>query len=497
MERIILTTGGTGGHVFPALSVAEEVLRRNPRAMILFMGGRYGQEADMAAKAGLDFVGLPVRGVLGRGGRGFLAAFGMLRGLIRACGIIRKVKPELVIGFGGYAGFAGVLAARIAGKPTAIHEQNSYPGMTNRLLGKVVDRVFLSMPDAAGVFDPRKTVLVGNPVRAAIAELYEKRRREFADRDNGGHAEQPDGDGTKSYYGGVDGPSPFDADRRAEAAAPVQAAAEQGGEQAPDSAATATLPPSTRVKGVATPLAGRGAEHRACVPDPTPVTLASSSLPSQRWAGGRNPRLLVMGGSLGARAINQTMMRVIGNLLEAGVEIWHQTGPADYDQVRAVYREAGAEHVRVEAFIADMQRAYAWADLALCRAGGSSMAEITAAGLPAVLVPLPWAAQDHQRHNARFLESEGGAVVLEQSSFYTERSGKASEEARNAGQRAGQPTRQAAGHEEGGPRLFVRTVLSLLQDRPTLEAMALKSLAAARPYAARDLVNELEALIAG
>ena len=162
-----------------------------------------------------------------------------------------------------------------------------------------------------------------------------------------------------------------------------------------------------------------------------------------------------------------------------------------------VYREAGAEHVRVEAFIADMQRAYAWADLVLCRAGGSSMAEITAAGLPAVLVPLPWAAQDHQRHNARFLESEGGAVVLEQSSFYVERSDKAPGEANGAGQRAGQPTRQVAGHEEAGPRLFVRTVLSLLQDRPTLEAMARKSLAAARPYAARDLVNELEALIAG
>ena len=450
MERIILTTGGTGGHVFPALSVAEEVLRRNPRAMILFMGGRHGQEADMAAKAGLDFVGLPVRGVLGRGGRGFLAAFGMLRGLIRACGVIRKVKPELVIGFGGYAGFAGVLAARIAGKATAIHEQNSYPGMANRLLGKVVDRVFLSMPDAAGVFDEKKTVLVGNPVRAAIAELYEKRRRGFADRDENGHAAQPDGGGTKSYYGGVDAPSPFDAARRenADSDESAQAAAGQGGDQ----------------------------------PAGNAVAAAVSQVPP----GGRNPRLLVMGGSLGARAINRTMMRVIGNLLEAGVEIWHQTGPADYDQVRAVYREAGAEHVRVEAFIADMQRAYAWADLVLCRAGGSSMAEITAAGLPAVLVPLPWAAQDHQRHNARFLESEGGAVVLEQSSFYVERSGKASGGAKDP-----------AGRGEEGPRFFVQTVLSLLQDRPTLEAMARKSLAAARPYAARDLVNELEALIAG
>ena len=134
MERIILTTGGTGGHVFPALSVAEEVLRRNPRAMILFMGGRHGQEADMAAKAGLDFVGLPVRGVLGRGGRGFLAAFGMLRGLIRACGIIRKVKPELVIGFGGYAGFAGVLASQWSktGKVGHFSGEKVPPGLRGR-----------------------------------------------------------------------------------------------------------------------------------------------------------------------------------------------------------------------------------------------------------------------------------------------------------------------------------------------------------------------------
>ena len=455
MERIILTTGGTGGHIFPALSVAEEVLRRNPRAMVLFMGGRHGQEADMAAKAGLDFVGLPVRGILGRGGRGILAAFGMVRGVVKAYSVIRKVKPELVVGFGGYAGFAGVLAARIAGKATAIHEQNSYPGMTNRLLGKVVDRVFLSMPDATGVFDKSKTVLVGNPVRAAIAELYEKRLHEAAGDQSGIQSEAEDGmetsgrGRTKSYYGGVDAPSPFDA--------PERKAGEVSSENSPDA-------PSTQELGDRTAEASFGAAL------------------ARKDRAGRGPRLLVMGGSLGARAINRTMTGVIGALLEAGVEIWHQTGQADYESVRAAYREGGAaERIRVEAFIADMQRAYAWADLVLCRAGGSSMAEITAAGLPAVLVPLPWAAQDHQRYNARFLEQEGGAVVLEQSRFYSER-----EQASDSGSARG----------EDGPGLFVRTILSLLQDRPTLETMARKSLASARPYAARDLVDELEKLLA-
>lgn len=455
MERIILTTGGTGGHIFPALAIAEEIRARNPNAMILFMGGQYGQEADMAAKAGLDFVGLPVRGVLGRGGKGFFALFGMLRGLAKAYGIIRKVKPELVIGFGGYAGFAGVLAARFAGKATAIHEQNSYPGMTNRLLGKVVDRVFLSMPDAAGVFPAAKIIMVGNPVRASIAALYERRMQEEAERAHraahtdpsaGRTAEEVDGaesgqGQSKSYYGGVDAPSPFDV---------------AGNEKMPQAAEDARMDPAAR----------EFLQHREMVP--------AHAGTDEGGKPAHAPRLLVMGGSLGARAINQTMVRVISQLREAGIAIWHQTGQADYESIRTAYREAGADHVRVEAFIADMQRAYAWADLVLCRAGGSSMAEITAAGRPAILVPLPWAAQDHQRHNARFLEQEGGALILEQSEFSPEGNNK-----------------------EDGSRLFARTIISLIQDRAALETMARNSLGSARPYAARDLVDELEKLLAG
>ncbi|MCL1939083.1 MAG: undecaprenyldiphospho-muramoylpentapeptide beta-N-acetylglucosaminyltransferase [Desulfovibrionaceae bacterium] len=406
MERVILTTGGTGGHIFPALAVAEEIRRRYPGAMLLFMGGKYGQEADLAVNAGLDFIGLPVRGIMGRGLKGMGAALGMGRGLLTALAVMRKVKPQLVIGFGGYAAFAGVLAGRLSGVPTAIHEQNSFPGMSNRLLGKLVKKIFLSMPDNAGVFAAKKTQLVGNPVRAGIAALYEQNLAHFS------FSSQESPKPGKSYYGGVDAPSPFD----------IAGRAPRTEEE---------IPPNQN---------GRQEEPHA-------------------------PRLLVMGGSLGAKAINDGMIAAIGLLQEAGIEIWHQTGQADYERVRTAYRQDKAEHVRVEAFIADMPKAYAWADLVFCRAGASSLAEITAAALPSVLTPFPHAAQDHQRHNARYLEREGAAVLLEQAEF------------------------------SGSPKKLVDTLTGLLRDKEQLKRMAQHSFALAKPHAARDLVDGLEALI--
>ncbi|MDL2216861.1 undecaprenyldiphospho-muramoylpentapeptide beta-N-acetylglucosaminyltransferase [Desulfovibrio sp. OttesenSCG-928-M14] len=402
-ERIIVTTGGTGGHIFPAIAVAEEIRRKNPSAMILFMGGRYGQEADLAVNAGLDFVGLPVRGVMGRGVKGLFAAFGMSRGLAKAAYVIKKTRPQAVIGFGGYAAFAGVMAAALAGVPTALHEQNAFPGMSNRLLGRMVKRIFLSMPDTAGVFDAEKCILTGNPVRSGIQQLYEQRLEDAKPSD-----------GTRSYYGGVDAPSPF---------------------------------------------ASPGAK-------PLPISKDESG-PDAGQTTRRAPRLLVTGGSQGARAMNDAMLAVAGSLLEVGVQIRHQTGQADYERVRAAYRETRADTVRVEPFIMDMPKAYAWADLVFCRAGASTLAEITAAGLPALLTPFPRAAQDHQRHNARFMAGQGAARMLEQNDFQ---------------------------HE---PAILSAALLELLRDAKGLEAMAASSLALARPYAARDLVLGLEALVFG
>jgi UDP-N-acetylglucosamine--N-acetylmuramyl-(pentapeptide) pyrophosphoryl-undecaprenol N-acetylglucosamine transferase len=409
MERVILTTGGTGGHIFPALAVAEEIRRRYPGAMLLFMGGKYGQEADLAVNAGLDFIGLPVRGIMGRGLKGMGAALGMGRGLLTALAVMRKVKPQLVVGFGGYAAFAGVLAGRLSGVPTAIHEQNSFPGMSNRLLGKLVRKIFLSMPDNAGAFAAEKTQLVGNPVRAGIAALYEQHLVRFSS------SPQESPKPGKSYYGGVDAPSPFDA------------------------AGRAGQPSRTEEES---PPHGTGRDGDA-----------------------HSPRLLVMGGSLGAKAINDGMIAAIGLFQEAGIEIRHQTGQADYERVRTAYRQDKAEHVRVEAFITNMSRAYAWADLVFCRAGASTLAEITAAALPSVLTPFPHAAQDHQRHNARYLEREGAAVLLEQAEFLRD------------------------------PKKLADTLTGLLRDKEQLERMAQHSFALAKPYAARDLVDGLEKLL--
>jgi len=251
MRRVILTTGGTGGHIFPALAVAEEITRRHPKARILFLGGQYGPEADLAARAGLEYVGLPVRGVMGRGLRAVAAAGAMALGVWRAVSVVRRFDPDMVVGFGGYAAFAGVLAARLCGRPAAIHEQNSIPGLTNRLLGRVVQRVFLSLPDTAGIFPARRCVLTGNPVRAAIVASGE---------------------------------------------------------------------------AAATPRSAR------------------------------SRRLLVMGGSLGARAVNEAVVAALPALRDAGVELWHQTGTADWERVRAGYKPAVALDRVLTGLLADRQR---------------------------------------------------------------------------------------------------------------------------------------------
>ena len=307
--RIILTTGGTGGHVFPALAVAEEIRRLYPEARILFMGGQYGKEAVWANKAGLEFVGLPVRGMIGRGFKAVAAAGNMVCAVFQAVKIIRDFQPDVVAGFGGYAAFAGVMAGVLCRRQTLIHEQNAVPGAANKLLGKLVDRVCISMPASAAYFPARKIMTTGNPVRAGIAAVSHVRD-----------------------------------------------------------------------------------ENR------------------------RTRRLLVVGGSQGARALNEAVVKALPALKASGVEIWHQTGELDSDMVRAAYaaENFGEPVARVEPFIADMAEAYAWADLGLMRSGASSVAELAVAGLPSILIPFPFATHNHQVHNARFLSEAGAAILVEQ-----------------------------------------------------------------------------------
>lgn len=304
-ERVILTTGGTGGHIFPALAVAEELQGRHPQVRILFVGGKKGPEARLATQAGLEFVALPVQPVLGRGLRALAAGFWLLAGVAKALKVQLRFRPQVVLGFGGYAAFAQVLAAVLLRTPTAIHEQNSVPGLTNRVLGRLVKRIMVSFPDKQGWFPAAKVKIVGNPVRKAIAATGANKNKTFG------------------------------------------------------------------------------------------------------------KRLLVIGGSQGAVAVNSAVIEALARLLEAGVEIRHQAGQRDVQRVRQAYRELGAE-ARVEAFIEDMAEAYAWADLALCRAGASTVSELAVAGVPAVLIPFPYATHGHQSVNAAYLEEAGAGVRIEQ-----------------------------------------------------------------------------------
>ena len=317
MTRIVLTTGGTGGHIFPALAVAEALRAACPDVALLFIGAA-GPEGRLATKAGLSFVGLPAHGVFGRGLRALAAPVWMARAFGMAFGVLRDWRPGVVAGFGGYAGFVPVAAARLMGLPTAIHEQNSVPGVTNKILGRFVDRVFMTYPDEGRAFPAQKTRLLGNPIRGGIA------------------------------------------------------------------AATAASP---------------------------------------REPGGRN--LLVLGGSQGARAINDAVIDILPRLLAAGVTVRLQAGRADFERVKARVAEtlaadpqaAGQGGVVIENFIEDMAEAYAFADLVLARSGATTLAEVTAAGKPSLLIPFPYATHDHQSVNAAFLKRADAAVVIDQSAL--------------------------------------------------------------------------------
>ncbi len=186
MQKVLLTTGGTGGHIFPALAVAEVLREQN--VQMLFVGSKYGPEAELVAKAGVPFKGLEVRGILGRGIKAFGAGFAMLKAIMQAVKILKEFQPQVVIGFGGYASFAPVFAAKLLGIPLAIHEQNAVPGLSNKILGAMANKVFLSVEaeKTQSAFAADKCIVTGNPVRAALAVVGEHKDAGVNNRDFSG-----------------------------------------------------------------------------------------------------------------------------------------------------------------------------------------------------------------------------------------------------------------------------------------------------------------------
>lgn len=304
--RLVVAGGGTGGHLFPAIAVAQEFQRRLPLAEIVFIGT--SRQLDRGVLDHYGFISRTIRssplkgGSLGRKIRTLLT---LPVSLVQAGRILHELKPALVFGVGGYVTGPVILAAKILGLPAFIHEQNSVPGLANRRLGAFVDRIFLSIPGSERYFDPAKCSLHGNPVRRDIL-----------------------------------------------AAAPGATVAGQ--------------------------------------------------------------KLVVVGGSQGAHRINVVIpeaLAIIRNELPAGFHVVHQTGKADQEAVSAAYAKAGIP-AEVSAFIQDMAGLYRDAALVIARAGATTLAELTALGKPAVLIPYPFAADDHQRKNGEYLVAAGAAIMM-------------------------------------------------------------------------------------
>ena len=305
--RLLLTGGGTGGHLFPAVAAAQELRRRQPDSAVLFIGTTRKMDAAGLAASGFAGAGIISYGVKGKNPFELLKALLALPvSLAQAIGHIRRFRPDVTLGVGGYVTGAVMTAARLLRVPTVIHEQNSVPGMANRKLGGLVDRICLSLPGTSQYFPEWKTVLTGNPVRESILAL----------------AQQP-----------------------------------------------------------------RALKDR--------------------------PTLLVLGGSQGAQAINRLVAEAFCQTARealAGVRLLHQTGATDAEPLRRQYAAAGVD-ATVAAFFQDMATVYGQADFCVSRAGATTLAELAVLGLPAVLIPYPYAADNHQESNARYYQQDGGAIV--------------------------------------------------------------------------------------
>lgn len=313
-QQVLIMAGGTGGHVYPAMAVAETLRARGYN--ITWLGTSKGLEARVVPAKGFAISFISAVGVRGKGIINLLKApFLMLRGLVESIQVIRRVNPVVVLGMGGFVTVPGGLASWLLRKPLVIHEQNAVAGTANRLLSRFAVRVLAGFPDALD--DAEET---GNPVRAEITTLTQK-------------------------------------------------------------------------------------------------SISTDESPALR--------LLVLGGSLGAKPINDVLPAMLRQLsASTRLQVRHQTGTTTHDATRALYRDAGLSldnpDLRVDAYIEDMAAAYEWADLVLCRAGAITLAEIACAGLPAILVPLPHAIDDHQNRNAAHFVDEGAAILMPQAELTAE-----------------------------------------------------------------------------
>ncbi len=360
--KVLISGGGTGGHIFPALSIADEIKRRNPDADILFVGADNRMEMERVPAAGYKIIGLPVRGLIRKL---TFENLGVLRDFFKskqkAKQIIKDFKPDVAIGVGGYASAPVLNAASGMGIPCLIQEQNSYAGVTNKMLAKKVKRICVAYEKMDRFFPADKIINTGNPVRNIA--INDQLKTE-----------------AKTYFG-------MQTD---------------------------------------------------------------------------NPVLLIMGGSLGARTINQVLLANIERLSNEPIEIIWQTGKYYYDNIVKELKGKTLANIKIMAFISHMELAYNIADLVISRAGALSLSELCLVGKPSVLVPSPNVAEDHQTKNALALVDENAAVLVKDV------------EAKNE---------------------LIETTLRVFSDKGKLQEMGRNASRLAKPEATSSIVDEILKLI--
>ena len=309
MRTALIMAGGTGGHVFPGLAVAEVLRARGWR--VVWMGTRAGMEARLVAARGYELAAIRAAAMRGKGlAAALLLPFNLLAGFWQSARAIFRLRPDVVLGMGGYVAFPGGMMASLLARPLAVHEQNAVAGLTNRILAGVADKAMTAFPEAL-----KGAEWTGNPVRGEIAALAD---------------------------------------------------------------------------------------------------------PAERYARRSGPlKLLVLGGSGGAQALNECVPRALA-LLQPRPAVVHQSGEKNYAALRAAYAAAGVQG-ELTPFIDDVARRYAEADLVVCRAGAMTVAELSAGGVASVLVPYPHAVDDHQTANARYLADRGAAILLPQAELAPEK----------------------------------------------------------------------------
>lgn len=366
--KFILTGGGTGGHIYPALAIAKGLLEKYPDAEILYIGTAKGLEADIVPREGFAFKTISVEGLQRKfSPKVFKTGWKLLKGMIQAQKIIKEFRPDIVIGTGGYVCGPVIMMAALMGFATVIHEQNAYPGITNKILARFVDKVLITFLESKKYF-PQKTltIVTGLPIRQEILTI--SREEGFSNL---------------------------------------------------------KLKPGKLV-------------------------------------------ILAFGGSRGARTINKSMVEVINTYQDRDdIQILHITGQYDYQETIERLKEKGIQlelngDIIIKPYLYNMENALAAADIVICRAGATTIAEINARGIPSILIPYPYAAENHQEYNARALEKAGAGILIRDKDL------------------TGRSLKDA--------------IEELINNKQALTNMREKSLTLGKPNALKDIVNEVEKL---